>query len=171
MKPSPPKLTEKIVATLIPEPCREVVLGDLHERFTNGRRYIADAAAVVPLVIVSRIRRTSDPETLLIEALSMYLSYLAAASYVDRTFLSQEWSLIRLTIPPALSLLLFVMADAYAFAASPTKSILYTAIGAGLGLAIRVAPFWAVILGCAMSALLVSAVRLMFPNIRFRKRK
>src|SRR6266404_6104641 len=65
-------LGERVVAFFIPPACREEVLGDLHERFLSTPRYVADALSTVPLVIVSRIRRSTDPVLLLMEAIVLF---------------------------------------------------------------------------------------------------
>ena len=53
-------MIEKIVGIFIPPACREEVLGDLRERNDGVQLFIYDALRTIPLVIVSRIRRTTD---------------------------------------------------------------------------------------------------------------
>ena len=53
----------------MPPACREEVLGDFCERYRSPAQYAFDAVFTVPLVISSRIRRTSDPQIVLIQSL------------------------------------------------------------------------------------------------------
>ena len=71
MPSAPPRVMEAVVGFLLPPACREHVLGDLHERYTSPRQYLVDALLAVPLVIASRIRRTTDPDVFLMEALGL----------------------------------------------------------------------------------------------------
>jgi hypothetical protein len=64
MSPGPSKIVEAIVAALVPPACREEVLGDLHERFKSPLQYFFEAVCTVQLVILSRMRRTADPQVL-----------------------------------------------------------------------------------------------------------
>lgn len=64
MHSAPPKTAERIVGFLIPPASREEVLGDLYERCTSSGQYILDALLVLPRVILSRIRRTTDAQVL-----------------------------------------------------------------------------------------------------------
>ena len=57
----PPKGIEPAIGLLIPPACREEVLGDLYQRYVGLPQYIFDAMRAVPLVILSRVRRTTDP--------------------------------------------------------------------------------------------------------------
>jgi hypothetical protein len=97
---------EAIVAMLIPPACREEVLGDLHERNTSSARFLMDAIRTVPLVVVSRIRRTSDPRLLVLHAIGLYFAFCMAA-----WFEAGSW---RLAIPSAAGLAALVLEDAYA---------------------------------------------------------
>jgi hypothetical protein len=93
MGSGPSKTAEAIVGTLIPPVCREEVLGDLHERYISPRKYVLEALRTIPLVIVSRIRRTADPQVLLMQAFAWYVSFLGAAWLRDRAFLNEPWDL------------------------------------------------------------------------------
>jgi hypothetical protein len=175
MYSGPSKTTEAIVALFIPPACREEVLGDLHERYRSPRQYASDALRTVPLVIVSRIRRTADPQILLMQAFAVYLSFLGAALLSDRALLAEQWGLLRLAIPAAMMILGLMLDDAYA---NPgRRSALNAARGPTLGLLFLLAsqqilqignpdfalPRWITLYGCAMSFLLSSAVRMWFP--------
>jgi hypothetical protein len=70
MKSAPLNWIEAPIGLLIPPACREEVLGDLYQRYAGPRQYLLDALRAVPLVIASRVRRTTDPAVLLIEALA-----------------------------------------------------------------------------------------------------
>ena len=96
MEPAPPKTTEAIVAWLVPPACREHVVGDLHERYTSRGQYIAEAVCTIPLVVASRIRRTTDPQVLLMEAFALYLSFLGVAWKLDGALLYEQWGYLRL---------------------------------------------------------------------------
>ena len=133
MKSVPPRSLETAIGFLIPPACREEVLGDLHERFTGLGHYIRDALFTVPFVIASRIRRTTDPAVILMEALAVYLSFLVAAWYLDRSLLSDPSRFWRLAIPVVAMVVALVLRDAYA---TPVirlqwEPVLRPALGAG----------------------------------------
>jgi hypothetical protein len=85
--------------------CCEEVLGDLHERFKSPLRYTADALMTVLLVIFSRIRRTADPQILLIQAFALCMSFLGAARLSGGEVLREQSGLVRLAIPAAMTML------------------------------------------------------------------
>jgi hypothetical protein len=175
MSSSPSKTAEAIVAVFLPPACREEVLGDLHERYISPRQYGWDALCTIPLVIMSRIRRTADPQVLLMQALSLYLSFLGAARLNDRAFLSEQWGLLRLAIPAVMAMLGLILEDAYARPGrrSPLKLARGPVLGVGLALAsqgiFRISnpdlalPIWITLYGCTIALLLSSAVRMLFP--------
>src|SRR3954465_12379079 len=104
VKQGPSRRAEAFVAIFLPEGCREEVLGDLYERYRSPAQYAGDAAATVPLVIASRIRRASDLQLLLIEAAAMYISYLSVAWYIDEAFLTAHRGTLLLVIPTVITL-------------------------------------------------------------------
>jgi hypothetical protein len=163
MKPVPPRSLETAVGFLIPPACREEVLGDLHERFTGLGHYVRDAVFTVPLVIASRIRRTTDPAVILMEALAMYLSFLMAAWYLDRPSLSDPSGLWRLAIPVVAMVLALALRDVCATPGIRLRweAVLRPALGAGC--ALLVSPSWLVLLGSMLSILTVAPLRVMFP--------
>jgi hypothetical protein len=57
----PPKVIERVVQLLMPPASGEHVLGDLSERYVSPRQYLADALRTLPFVVLSRVRRTSNP--------------------------------------------------------------------------------------------------------------
>lgn len=173
----PSKATEAIVALFVPPACREEVVGDLHERYHSPFSYCADAITTIPYVIASRIRRTSDPQILLIQAFSLYFAFVAAAWFKERPFLSVHSSLLRLGIPAAVALMGLILEDAYAAPGARTSRGLARGplLGVGLALATEGAfrwlhprlaiPGWILLDGCALCLVLASAVRLLLPPV------
>jgi hypothetical protein len=86
----PSKIAEAVVSVLVPPACREEVVGDLHERFKSPLQYAADALHTVPLVIISRMRRTADPQILVVQAFALYMSFLGAAWLRDGAVLREQ---------------------------------------------------------------------------------
>lgn len=176
MRSGPSKAAEAVIAFFTPLACREEVLGDLCERYRSPLRYALEAACTVPAVIVSRIRRTADPQVLLIQAFALYGSYLGASWFSSRTLLGEPWGLLRLAIPAGMAMLGLILEDAYA--SPPHRSVLKLVRGpmVGLGLALlSQSVFWTgdpdlavprgvAFYGGAMGLLLSSAVRLLFPT-------
>ena len=180
MSSGPSKFAEAIVALLVPPACREEVVGDLRERFQSPLQYAADALSTVPLVIISRMRRTADPQVLLIQAFALYMSFLGAAWLGDAPRLRENWGPVRLAIPAATALLGLILDDTYA--APGRRSSLSFARGPLLGITMALAsqgvlwvgssglalPRWITLYGCAMGLLLSSAVRMLFPPVTSR---
>lgn len=79
MRSLPPRTVEKILSLLIPPACREEVLGDLYESCEFSGQFIGEALRALPMLIFSRVRRTADPPVLIMHAVLLYLSFLAAA--------------------------------------------------------------------------------------------
>jgi hypothetical protein len=177
MRSVPSKAVEAVVALLLPPACREEVLGDLHERYGSPRQYGVDVLRTLPLVLVSRIRRTADPQVLLMQAFGLYLSFLGAAWFKDGALLREQWGLVRLAIPAAMALLGVMLADAYAKpgALSALKRVQGPVLGLGLAFLSQGAlsasspdlavPSWIMFYGGAMSLLLACAVRMLFPPV------
>lgn len=176
-KGAPSKAAEAVLGLLIPPACREQVLGDLHERYTGPAQYFGDALSAVPCVIISRIRRTTDPQVLLMEAFALYLSFVGVARISGQSaFLFEPWGLVRLAIPTAVVLVALVLADAYADPAkrSRVKPMVQTALCIGFAF-LSQATFWAtdpdlavpariMLYGAGISLVLVSALRVFFPK-------
>jgi hypothetical protein len=175
MDSGPPKAVEAIVAILVPPACREELLGDLHERYRSPLQYGFEAVLTIPLVILSRIRRTADHQVLLIQAFALYASFLVAAWLKGEALLRDEWELMRLATPAGMALLGLMLEDAYAKPGWRTRFQLARGPLLGIGLALasqgifwisspRLAvPPWILFYGCAAGLLLSSAVRILIP--------
>jgi hypothetical protein len=173
----PSKIAEAVVAVLVPPACREEVLGDLHERFKSPWQYTADVLFTVPLVILSRMRRTAEPQILLTQAFALYLSFTGAAWLYDRAVLREHWGLLRLAIPAAMALAGLILDDTYAH--PRRRSSVTLARGPVLGIVLALAsqavlrisnpglslPRWITFYGCGMSFLLSCAIRRLFAPV------
>jgi hypothetical protein len=175
MGSGPSNRAEALIAFFIPPASREEVLGDLHERNATLPRYCRDAFRTVPLVIISRIRRTADPQVLLMHAFLVYLSFYSAAWFKARGLLYEPWGLARLAIPGAVTVLALLLEDAYAKPGhrSPLRLLRGPALGLALAFLSQAVlwtrhsslalPPWIVLYGVAMSLVLTSALRMLFP--------
>jgi hypothetical protein len=180
MEPGPSRFAEAVVGFLLPPAAREHVLGDLCERYISPLQYFADALSTVPLVIVSRIRRTADTQVLLMHAFALYLSFLSAAWCVDWRSLAAEWGLLRPAIPSAIALVFLVLADAYANPAkrSRLRPVRGAVLAVGLAFASQAIlaagnadlaePRPVMIRGGGIGLLLVATLRLLFPPFEDR---
>ncbi len=167
-------MIERIVGIFIPPACREEVLGDLRERNDGVQLFIYDALRTIPLVIVSRIRRTTDSVVLLMESFCCYVSFLAVAFVAQPSMIATEEGLLRLAIPGAIALFVLVIADAYA---NPRKkSVLRPVLAVALAFAcvflvhlIRpLLPGFMLAVGSGMSMMLLLAMRMLFPPLADR---
>lgn len=175
MESGPSNITEALIYWLIPPACREEILGDMRERNHTSAQYLMEATSTVPCVIASRIRRTTDAVVALMEAVSMYTAFVMAAWWLDHELLFREYGFARLAMPPAIFLVAIILADAYS---NPKKrSLLKPLLGPILGLAVTYAVEldhrWALApsvlgWGVAVSVLLVSMLRLIFPPVTER---
>ena len=166
MSPGPPKMLEDLAKWLIPPACREEVLGDLYERYKSPAQYLGDLVSTLPFVTLSRIRRTTHIRLLLMDAVLVYGSFLAAAWYLARRLVTDEGGLVRLAIPAGLTLLALLIGDAFARPLKRqasdwiwpliVKLALFALCGA-VGLATE-ANFY----GLMMSLMLMSTAKLMF---------
>jgi hypothetical protein len=106
MEACPPKLIEGVVGRLIPPARREDVLGDLRERYSSPGAYLNQALHVVPLVLFSQLRRTSDGLLMAWEAFILFL-----------VLRGSPWStwvqLTQLTLPIAAVVAALALRDAY----------------------------------------------------------
>ena len=165
MNPGLSKAAEAIIAVLLPPACREEVLGDLYERYRSPLQYSLDALRTIPLVVLSRIRRTADPQVLLLQAFALYASFLGAA------WMKGGGGPLRLAVPAGIALLGMMLEEAYSKPGSRSLLRLVRGPVVGLGLALlsqalfRAVPRWTMLYGCAMSLLLCSAIRMLFPPV------
>jgi hypothetical protein len=175
--PSVEKL-EKLVQLLLPPACREHILGDLRETLTMPSRYVIGAIAVLPPVIISRIRRTTDAQVLLMEAFAVYSSFAAAAWYLgNMAFLYGHAGFARLAIPTAIAVTCLLLSNAYAdpekrSPMTPMLQSLVSVSGAFLGQAAifdtrpgLAVPFGIMLWGSCVSLVLVSSLRMLFPPL------
>jgi hypothetical protein len=132
--PGPSRRLEVIVAMFIPPACREEVLGDLQEKYVSPMQYIGLAMCVVPCVILSRLRRTSDPLTRLTEALLIYGSFLAATWYSDRALLSKPEGMLWVALPTAANLIDLIFEDLWRGGSPwPARLVRLAALAVGIG--------------------------------------
>lgn len=150
MAASPPKRLERIVEILLPPSCREEVIGDLHERYSSPGQYIAEALKVLVLMNFSRIRRTTDSQLLLTQALLTYGAHLSSAWYLGGLD-----NLTRLAIPTAVALFVLPIHDAWV----PRRPVIGAAVAA------TVASLTGIDLpGCVLGFLLVTTIRISLPS-------
>jgi hypothetical protein len=144
--PGPSKTAEAIAALLLPPACREEVLGDLHERYRSPGRYWLDVLSTAPMVVISRVRRTSDAQVLIAQACLLYVAFFASE---------------RPAIATAAALLGIVLEGAYAPAGVRSSWALSRGPAVGVCLAmlsLSGVTGW----GCVMAFLAASAVRMLF---------
>jgi hypothetical protein len=165
---------ERLVGIFIPPACREEVLGDLREKNDGVQLFIYDALRTIPLVIVSRIQRTTDSVVLLMEAFCCYVSFLAVALVAQQAMIATREGLLRLGVPGAIALAVLVLADAYA---NPRKkSVLRPVLAVALAFAIvflvhvirPLLPGLMLAVGSGMSMMLLLVLRMLFPPLADR---
>lgn len=167
MESGPPKMMQAVIAILLPPACREEVLGDLHERYRSPGRYRLEAIKTVPLVILSRIRRTTDPGLLFMCACALYLSFVAVAWVSgEMHFLIQNNGYAKLAVPVVTILLSLVLVDAYA---RPERRIVVGMVAASfvilleyLGTRQMTFSSYLLIVGGNTGVLFVSGLRMLF---------
>ena len=174
----PPKRIEKLLWFLLPPACREQVLGDLQEKCKSPREYTREGLAVVAPVIVSRIRRTTDYQLLLIEAFAIYGSFVAAAVYLgEKAFLYQHAGFARLALPTLVAVLAMLIGNAYF--GPVTESVLNPILQSTLSLTLAflgqtaifdtrpalAVPLTVMLFGSFASVLVLSALRILSPPI------
>jgi len=75
MEARPPELMDRVVRVLIPPIAREAVAGDLWERYRSPLHYALEALRVLPFVILSQVRRTSNIPMLGIVAFTFFVCF------------------------------------------------------------------------------------------------
>lgn len=117
--PAPPRFLEFLAGLLVPQACRDQVLGDMHERYRSPLGYIVDGMSAVPASILNQIRRATPPSFLLLEAFVVYASFVAAALCLDRMDGPPDFAqVLRSTAVIMVGLLL---RDAYSSRPSPSR--------------------------------------------------
>jgi hypothetical protein len=170
MESGPSKIAEALVYWLLPPACREEILGDMRERNQSSTAYLIEAVCTVPLVIYSRILRTTDAVLASMEAVSMYTAFVMSAWWLDRELLFREYGYARLALPMAIFMAAILLADAYSDPKkrSPLKPLFGPTLGFALTFALELIPKGALPVavlswGGALSVLIVSTLRLGFP--------
>jgi len=164
----PSQRLEAVVALLTPPARREEVLGDLHERYASITQYLADTLRTVPLVVLSQIRRTTDPGLLLLEALALYFSYFAGGIATHA-----QLGILAATLPVIGGLLSLAIVDAY-MEKSPRRAFLgasFAAIGYALveaAIPVFYSGFerspWIYLRSGVVAVIVLSSLRLVYSN-------
>ncbi|HLW75508.1 MAG TPA: hypothetical protein VKS01_00965 [Bryobacteraceae bacterium] len=180
--PAPPRILERIVGLLTPPASREVVLGDVYQRYRSPLHYISDAWYAVPCVVYSCIRRTADAGVLLMDAMLVYASFLAAAWQLDRQLLYGKYGLVKLAVPSLLAVIALMLSDAYATPGkrSAFRPLMQGVLGIGLVCFAQSAfaaarfpfalPWWIVAAGGAAGVVSIAAIGMLFPKDDHRPR-
>ena len=170
---------EILFRLLLPPASREHVLGDLHEKCKSPWRYFVEAVSVLGPVIVSRIRRTTDLQVFLMEAMAVYLSFSAAALWLgQKAFLYDQAGFLRLAISTAVTVAGLLLCNAYSDPGkqfSLIKPILQSAGSLALSFLGQAAIFdtcaslavpFGIMLYCGcISFVLVSTLRMLFSSV------
>ncbi len=169
---------EKFFGVLLPTACREHVLGDLHERATSPGKFIIDALSVLGPVVISRIRRTTDFQVLLVETFALYLSFSAAAWCLgQKAFLYNHAGFARIAIPTTVTVATLLLCNAYADSEKRSwmtpllqsvGSISLAFLGQALVFDARsslAVPFGIMLYGSCAGILLIAGLRVVFPPV------
>lgn len=165
-------MIEGLVGLLVPPSARESVLGDFRERNNSATGYVVDALRAVPLVILSRMRRTTDPETLLTETLGLYLAWCLAA-WISSDALTRTWGLLLLAGPPAVAMCAMMLGDAWTARGFRRPAIVRAIHGGGWALISQVIfllspvhlPLVTVLVGLGLSLFVSGAMGLISPSV------
>jgi hypothetical protein len=177
----PPRILETLLGLLLPPDCREHVLGDLQERNPSTKSYLRDALAILGPVIVSRIRRTTDIQVFLMEALTIYLSFATAAWYLgEQSFLYRHGGFIRLALPASVAVIALLFCNAYSDLRKQSFGRAIAQSAGSLALAFLgqafifdthtslAVPFPIMLYGSVLGCLLISPLRILFPPTQRR---
>jgi len=173
---SPPEVIVRAVGWLIPPAAREATLGDLHEISGGTAAFLGAAFVTIPFVVWSRVLRTSDAVVRLMEAMTLYTSFVLAGRWLEPAILYDPSGFARLAIPPGVVLLTLMLADAYSDPKKrpPLRPIFGPVLGMALAYASQAATgSWAlphILLWYAggMGIVLVSTLRMTIPPIADR---
>ena len=158
---------------------REHVLGDLHEKCKSPRQYLIDATSVLGPVIISRIRRTTDVQVFFMEVIAVYLSFSAAAWWLDQKgLLFDHAGFACFAMPTTVTAIGLLMCNAYA---DPEKEVsvrrsMLQSVGclalAFFGQAVIFdacrsfsVPFGVMLYGSCVSVVLICTLRMLFPPV------
>jgi hypothetical protein len=177
----PPRHLENLLRLLLPPDSREHVLGDLQERYTSTKSYLIDALSVIGPVIISRIRRTTDFQVFLMEALTIYLSFTTVAWYLgEQNFLYHHDGFVLLALPASVAVIALLFCNAYSDLEkrSFSKAVLQSVGSLGLAFlgqavifdthASFAIPFRIMLYGSVLSCSLISPLRILFPPTQRR---
>jgi hypothetical protein len=166
MPGEPPHILERMIGLFIPPSRREDVLGDLRERYAGLWRYIGESIRTTPMVIFGAIRRATDPQLFLMEALLLYVSFLSALWYMNRAMLNDQWGLLRPAIPAAIAIAILLLYDAWAppEKLAPFRTAVRVVVALGIACLGQIAalPREIAVFGAGIAALLVSTGRMIF---------
>lgn len=107
---APPALLERIVRTLLPPAVREEVAGDLWERFRSPAQYLAEAAAALPFIIFSQMRRATNAPMFALQAYILFASF-GGFEPAGRGEGVPMWQRVLVVTVP--SLIMLLLRDAY----------------------------------------------------------
>ena len=172
-----PRRLEAFVAWWLPCDLREEVLGDLSEKYQRPLQYLLLFLSLMPSLLLRFARRRIDAPLLAMEALAVYLCYLSAAWYADRTFLISDYGLLRLLIPVCYVIPALAFCEiSFAPTTSPLKLFGRTAYATVFGFAgtgrascgheafclARTLPDWTDIYGSCAVLIALSAIHILF---------
>ncbi len=110
MEARPHPLIERFVGAFCPPIAREAVLGDLAERYRGPGQYLAEAFAVLPLVVFGQIRRTTTFAAFGLQALILF----GCMGGFDLSQLPRDVPLwARAALPSLVAIAILVLRDAY----------------------------------------------------------
>jgi hypothetical protein len=109
----PHPLAERVVARLLPQPCREHVLGDLYERNATTGRYVRDAMRSVPFAVWGQVRRTTSPGLACLQGGAVYGGFLSAYGRVAPGVLQTTDGVLGTLTPALTAVVVLALRDAW----------------------------------------------------------
>ena len=113
METGPHPLAERVVARLLPPPCREHVLGDLYERNATTGRYVWDALRSVPFAVWGQVRRTTSPGLACLQGGAVYGGFLSAYGRVAPGVLQTTDGALGTLTPALTAVVVLALRDAW----------------------------------------------------------
>ena len=113
MEAGPHPLAERVVARLLPPPCREHVLGDLYERNATTGRYVWDALRSVPFAVWGQVRRTTSPGLACLQGGAVYGGFLSAYGRVASSVLQTTDGVLGTLTPALTAVVVLALRDAW----------------------------------------------------------